>query len=336
MYLPRDMDTSENFRSNAAESPILRKWLLRALIVSLLLHLALFVVFKTTRLERFAEEAPDRLVPRVFNAARVEIDPKLLEQDPAEAAKPAGKKDIQQPTIDLPAETPSTDQVPKEIRAVPNAQDLATPLTAETQRPEPVSLATIQRLRDHAAKVAEDNAAFADLLKDPSDLSSTALTELSNAAAKSAGPTTGNIGSGPGGYSDIEDLLARTGPLGDGTKPLYMPAAPLFTYDSAELQAGGISALARLGLLIKKHPEASYVIEGYSDSIGSAEYNLELSRRRADSVRTWLVERMGVNPAQVETKGLGSTKFIVPANGDIDAEAPNRRVEIVIRTPDTP
>lgn len=328
------MDTFEDFRANPGEATLLHRWLLRAFVISVLLHLGLFVAFKLTRLEKFSDEAPERLVPRVFSVGRAEIDPKLLETE-SEAAPASGKKDIQQPSIDLPAELPSLEQIPKEIRVTPNAADLATPITVESDRPDAASVATLQRLRDRAARVADENPAFAELLKDPSVLGGGALTELASAAAKSAGPTTGDIGSGPGGYSDLDTLLAQTGPLGDGTKPLYMPSAPLFTYDSAELQEGGIAALAKLGLLIKKHPEASYIIEGYSDSIGDPGYNLALSTKRAEAVRAWLVSRMGVNPTQVETKGFGSTKFIAPATGDIDAEAPNRRVEVVIRTPDT-
>ncbi len=73
-------------------------------------------------------------------------------------------------------------------------------------------------------------------------------------------------------------------------------------------------------------------MEGYTDSFGTSEYNLDLSQRRADSVKRYLVEAMRINPAQIETHGYGATKFRASANGSIDEQSPNRRVEVVVHT----
>ena len=75
-------------------------------------------------------------------------------------------------------------------------------------------------------------------------------------------------------------------------------------------------------------------MEGYTDSFGTFEYNLDLSQRRADSVKRYLVEAMGINPAQVQTHGFGATKFRASPNGSIEEQSPNRRVEVVVRTTD--
>ena len=82
--------------------------------------------------------------------------------------------------------------------------------------------------------------------------------------------------------------------------------------------------------------------EGYTDSLGSPDYNLDLSQRRADSVKEYLVNVMGINPAQVETRGYGASKFLVAprpviANSpeeqmEIERQRPNRRVVIVVHT----
>jgi outer membrane protein OmpA-like peptidoglycan-associated protein len=73
-------------------------------------------------------------------------------------------------------------------------------------------------------------------------------------------------------------------------------------------------------------------VEGYTDSFGTFEYNLDLSQRRADSVKRYLVQAMGINPAQIQTRGYGATKFRASANGSIEEQSANRRVEVVVRT----
>ena len=123
---------------------------------------------------------------------------------------------------------------------------------------------------------------------------------------------------------------------------MRMPDDQLFSYDSADLQPSAIAQLQKLGTLIKRNPKATFTVEGYTDSFGSPEYNLELSQRRADSVKQYLVEAMGINPAQIETSGYGASKFLVaprpvPANApeeqlEIERQRPNRRVVIVVHT----
>jgi outer membrane protein OmpA-like peptidoglycan-associated protein len=145
--------------------------------------------------------------------------------------------------------------------------------------------------------------------------------------ADSAGP---NKGRAPG-FSDLEQLLAQKGPLGSGTK-LRMPDDQLFEYDSAALQSSAVGQLQKLGTLIKRNPRATFTVEGYTDSFGTPEYNLDLSQRRADSVKQFLVEVMGISPAQIETRGYGQIKFRVSPNGSIEEQRENRRVEIVVHT----
>jgi len=145
--------------------------------------------------------------------------------------------------------------------------------------------------------------------------------------ADSAGP---NKGHAPG-FSDLDQLLAQKGPLGSGTK-LRMPDDQLFEYDSATLQASAINQLQKLGTLIQRNPKATFTVEGYTDSFGTPEYNLDLSQRRADSVKQYLVEAMGISSAQIETRGYGMTKFRTSPNGSIEEQSPNRRVEIVVHT----
>lgn len=163
-------------------------------------------------------------------------------------------------------------------------------------------------------------------------------TFTSKMPGDSAGP---NKGRSPG-FSDLDQLLAQKGPLGSGTQ-LRMPDDQLFQYDSAELQPSAMGQLQKLAVLIKRNPKATFTVEGYTDSFGPPEYNLDLSQRRADTVKQYLVEAMGISPAQIQTRGYGQTKFLVqpnpnvgPGQVDVDSEIrrqqPNRRVVIVVHT----
>ncbi|MEP6810842.1 MAG: OmpA family protein, partial [Chthoniobacterales bacterium] len=95
--------------------------------------------------------------------------------------------------------------------------------------------------------------------------------------------------------------------------------------------------------LIKRNPKAKFTIEGYSDTFGTADYNRELSQRRADSVARYLVEGLGINPSQVQTRGYGAAKLLVQPRAinsadpaqlemEIARQRPNRRVVVVVNT----
>src|SRR5207245_11796868 len=98
------------------------------------------------------------------------------------------------------------------------------------------------------------------------------------------------------------------------------------------LQSSAISQLQKLGTLIQRNPKATFSVEGYTDAFGSFEYNLNLSQRRADSVKRYLVEVMRINPAQIETRGYGAAKFRASTNGSIEEPKHNRRVNAVVHT----
>jgi outer membrane protein OmpA-like peptidoglycan-associated protein len=75
-------------------------------------------------------------------------------------------------------------------------------------------------------------------------------------------------------------------------------------------------------------------IEGHTDSTGDAGHNLELSQRRAASVRIWLTEH-GVDASRLESQGLGQTRPLRPNIGARN-RAQNRRVEFHIVDPPAP
>ena len=144
------------------------------------------------------------------------------------------------------------------------------------------------------------------------------------------------ISSGAGGRevvrqrSDLDDLLAQTGGLTAAAGPIFMPSDVLFGYDESFLRPEAITSLEKLGELIRRNPEARFRIEGHTDSFGDGNYNAQLSLARADSVKRWLAETMSIDPARIDTRGLGSTRPLAPVGGTVEEQQLNRRVEIVI------
>lgn len=102
----------------------------------------------------------------------------------------------------------------------------------------------------------------------------------------------------------------------------------LFETGKAALFPGAIRTINKLSGFLKKYPDRNVLIEGHTDSVGSEEYNLGLSEKRADSVREQLVAD-GVSPDRIFTKGYGK-KYPEASNDTPAGRQQNRRVEVVI------
>jgi outer membrane protein OmpA-like peptidoglycan-associated protein len=101
-----------------------------------------------------------------------------------------------------------------------------------------------------------------------------------------------------------------------------------FDYNSSALKPGAMNKLSPLITFLREHPERNVTIEGYTDSLGSESYNLDLSQRRAETVRDFLIKN-GVSPAQVTARGYGEN-FPVASNNTEAGRQQNRRVEIIV------
>ena len=102
----------------------------------------------------------------------------------------------------------------------------------------------------------------------------------------------------------------------------------LFDVNEATLKTEARLAIAKLAGILLVIPDLKVVIEGHTDSTGSEEYNLELSRRRALSVLEFLSGE-GVEPARLNSEGFGMSRPIAD-NATREGRSQNRRVEIVI------
>ncbi|MCK1789425.1 OmpA family protein [Pseudomonas violetae] len=108
----------------------------------------------------------------------------------------------------------------------------------------------------------------------------------------------------------------------------------LFATDRADLKSSGLVNINKLAQFLQENPDRKVIVEGYTDSTGTASYNQSLSERRAGSVRTALV-KMGVDPARVVAQGYGK-EYPVAENGSASGRAMNRRVEVTISNDNQP
>ncbi len=104
----------------------------------------------------------------------------------------------------------------------------------------------------------------------------------------------------------------------------------LFASNRSDLLPGAQAKLNDVAAaLTKQDAESKISVEGHTDSQGDASYNQELSQRRAQSVRDYLVSR-GIAADRVSAQGFGLTRPIAD-NASPEGRANNRRVEIVVQ-----
>jgi len=98
-----------------------------------------------------------------------------------------------------------------------------------------------------------------------------------------------------------------------------------FESGSAALTPDSYSILDQVVKSLMAYPEVRVEIRGYTDSVGSWEYNLDLSQRRANSVKEYLTNS-GIMPDRIEAKGYGEADPIA-SNKSAGGRAENRRIE---------
>jgi len=104
----------------------------------------------------------------------------------------------------------------------------------------------------------------------------------------------------------------------------------LFETGRAELKPGAARSLDQLAQVLRSDPRATVSIEGHTDSVGARDYNVDLSLRRAESVRSYLVGAGGVAANRINVRGMGPD-FPVADNTSTSGRLQNRRVEVIVQ-----
>lgn len=120
---------------------------------------------------------------------------------------------------------------------------------------------------------------------------------------------------------------ARVERVGEGIK-ITFSSGIMFDVDRAVLKDQYTGELSELSTILNKYEDTNILLEGHTDSTGSEEYNLDLSKKRAQSVANYLATQ-NVNPTRFTIMGYGESQPIA-SNETVESRAQNRRVEVAI------
>lgn len=173
-------------------------------------------------------------------------------------------------------------------------------------------------------------------------LAGAAVALASASPALAADPCAGGLAAGqivnclkPGNLQGANRGIRAPGGTQGAAAPAAAAAQPApsvnllvpFGFDSASLTPKGRSALDALGAALKD-PDlrgARFEIAGHTDATGTAAYNMELSKRRAEAARDYLISHAGIDPSRLTAVGFGATHLYDKAAPDA---AINRRVQV--------
>lgn len=129
---------------------------------------------------------------------------------------------------------------------------------------------------------------------------------------------------------DIQNTLpgAQVERVGEGIKVTLGESTVNFEFDKSDLTAQAKANLDKLAKVFIANPDTYVAIYGYTDNVGKEEYNVKLSRSRANAVKAYLVSK-GVGTKRLTTEGMGMADPVA-SNDTAAGRAKNRRVEFSI------
>lgn len=131
------------------------------------------------------------------------------------------------------------------------------------------------------------------------------------------------------GMASLDDMLGLPPNVLLGKKTM-LPSDLLFEFNSAELRESAKVGLMKMALLMDRNPDLYCWIEGHTDLVGGDQFNLDLSIRRSEAVKTYLTQSLRMDAAKISTRGFGRYEPVV-ISGTAQEQALNRRVEIRMR-----
>jgi len=120
--------------------------------------------------------------------------------------------------------------------------------------------------------------------------------------------------------SDMRKALLETGK--------FVTNDILFDVNSATIQSNSYKILDKIGTILSENPGLKLKIVGHTDSDGSADYNLKLSKKRAESIKNYLLNNYPIDTTRLQTEGKGESQPVAD-NATKTGKAKNRRVEFV-------
>jgi outer membrane protein OmpA-like peptidoglycan-associated protein len=313
-------------------------WAAVAMLVSILLHVAVFLALDRMKIALRFEQARE-LNTRAINVRQVEVRPFEIE----EQVTPENLVVPSQDTAALLEEIDLLNALPKdtEIDIKPDIQEAEYAL--QMQNPalagDPAAIAM-----EVSAGLEFEND-LPELGREPESLKPAAIGQVTvdpgavpmedddlgkfteELIKRGAG---GTVEKGAlDGIATLDDLLDLPANVLLASKTM-LPSDLLFEFNSTELRESAKVGLMKLALLMDRNPQLYCWVEGHTDLVGGDEFNLNLSIRRAEAVKNHLVESMRMDASKIITRGFGRFEPLVIA-GDVNEQAINRRVEIRMR-----
>jgi outer membrane protein OmpA-like peptidoglycan-associated protein len=313
-------------------------WAAVAMLVSILLHVAVFFTLDRMKIALRFEQARE-LSTEPINIRQVDVRPldivesatpeelvtpptdaaSLLEEVDLLAALPKNleidiKPDIQEAEYALQMKKPASQGDPAALAMEVSASlEVETDLPELGREPEHLKPAEVGQVTvDPGAVPVDDN----DLGKFTEDL----IKRGAN----------GKVEKGAlDGVTSLDALLDLPPNILLGKKTM-LPSDLLFEFNSAELRESAKVGLMKLALLIDRNPNLYCWIEGHTDLVGGDEFNLDLSIRRSEAVKNYLTDSLRMDAARISTRGFGRYEPLV-IRGTTEEQALNRRVEIRMR-----
>ena len=334
-----------------------RSWIWFGLIMSIVIHISLCIWFYRTRFMSVETVFADTQPPMTFRVKPVDMT--QIDKASADQIGPAAKPNPDDTKDERPDQQKAFDKLLQEIQATTQMPDEMNNVLPDKPKVDQADVSSVMNEieRNTAQTLSQSpNATHEQSVLNDSSVSgrpqpalsgtdlatSTIIKKANTFTSKLPGDSAGPKKGAPG-LIDLEQALSQKGPLGSGTQ-IGMPSDQLFSFDSADFQPSATGELEKLVTLMKRLPKATFTIAGYTDSIGTYEYNLDLSQRRADSVKQFLVQTFGMDPNRIKTRGYGKANPITPGREvpltasqsefdfEIQRQQKNRRVVITIDT----
>ena len=313
------------------------------MLASILLHVVVFFALERMKIALKFEQAQE-MSTRPIDIRQVEVRP----QDEARSLPPENVIQPPKDTASLLEEVDLLDKLPKdqEIDIKPEVVEAEYALreqnSAREGRPESAALETSSGF--------EMEADLPELGREPENIQPAQVGQLTvdpgavQVDDSEIGKFTedlirkganGKVENGTlDGMVSLDSLLNLPPNILVGRKTM-LPSDLLFDFNKSELRESAKVGMMKLCLLIDQNPGLYCWIEGHTDLVGGDEFNLNLSIKRAEAVRNYLVNSLKVDGTKIITRGFGRYQPVV-TTGNAQQQSANRRVEIRMRkTPPT-
>lgn len=313
-------------------------WAAVAMLLSILLHVLVFFALDHMKIAIKFEEAKE-LSTQPIDVSQVEISPveQVRSLPPEETVVPPTDVSTLLEDVDLLPLLPEN----AEIDIIPAVNEAEYALKMEAPAaiegdPEAIAI--------EASTAFEIEADLPEFGREPSSIRPAAIGQLTvdpgaiSADDSMPGAAEDIMKYGAGGKTSVgkidgvtslENMLELPPNLLLGSKTM-LPSDLLFEFNSTELRESAKVGLMKLVLLMDKNPALYCWIEGHTDLIGGDQFNLDLSIKRAETVKSYLVDSYGVSADKIYTRGFGRFEPLV-TTGTAEEQGVNRRVEIRMR-----